>query len=245
MVEPLQERDRLEVLAPAMLVGQPVARLARVVEVEHGGDRIHAQAVEVQVLDPILRRGDQEVLHLASAVIEDQGAPVAMLAAARVFVFVEGTAVEAGEGEVVAGEVGRHPVKDHADAGGMGAVDEAAECLGRAEAAAGREVAGGLVAPGAVEGVFGNRQQFDMGEAPFQDVGDQRIGQLVVAQERVVVTAPGAQVDLVDGDRRLIPVPLFAALDPVVILPVEGAEGRHDGRGIRAFLERSPDRIGA
>ena len=47
LVEVAQEGDRLEVLAAAVDVGDPLAFLARVVEVEHRGDRVHAQAVDV------------------------------------------------------------------------------------------------------------------------------------------------------------------------------------------------------
>ena len=37
----------------------------------------------------------------------------------------------------------------------------------------GREKADGLIAPGRVERMFVDRQQFDMGEAKIGDIGDQ------------------------------------------------------------------------
>ena len=52
-VEALQEVDGFEVLAAPMAVGDPFARLTRVVEVQHGGDGIHAQAVDVKFAQPI------------------------------------------------------------------------------------------------------------------------------------------------------------------------------------------------
>ena len=61
LVEPLEEGDRLQVLAAAVAVGHPLARLARVVEVEHRGDRVHAQAVDVVLVEPEERVGDEEV----------------------------------------------------------------------------------------------------------------------------------------------------------------------------------------
>ena len=45
-VEAAQEGDRFEVLPAAMLVRNPAARRPAVVEIEHGGDRIDAQAVD-------------------------------------------------------------------------------------------------------------------------------------------------------------------------------------------------------
>ena len=119
----LQERDRLEVLAAAVDVGRPLAVLARVVEVEHRGDGVDAQAVDVELLEPVQRVGDQEVAHLAAAEVEDVGAPVGLLAAARVGVLVERRAVEAGERPLVLREVRGHPVHDHADAGLVQPVD--------------------------------------------------------------------------------------------------------------------------
>jgi hypothetical protein len=66
-VELLEEGDGLQVLAPAVDVGHPLARLAAVVAVEHRGDGIDAQAVDVVALQPIQRAGDQEAAHLAAA----------------------------------------------------------------------------------------------------------------------------------------------------------------------------------
>src|SRR6266404_7148729 len=44
-VETAQEVDRFQVLAAAELVRNPFTLLARVVEIEHGSDGVHAQAV--------------------------------------------------------------------------------------------------------------------------------------------------------------------------------------------------------
>ena len=57
----------------------------------------------------------------------------------------------------------------------------------RAAVAAGRCVeAKRLVAPGAVKGKFGQRQQFDMGKAHFLDVADEFVAELFVVEPVVV-----------------------------------------------------------
>ena len=61
LVEPLEEVDCLEVLVAAEDVGDPLARLARVVEVEHRGHRIDPEAVEVVAVEPEKRVAEQEV----------------------------------------------------------------------------------------------------------------------------------------------------------------------------------------
>ena len=116
LVELLEERDRVEVLAAAELVGDPLALAARVVEVQHRGDRVDADPVGVVLAQPEQRVGDQEVADLVAAEVEHERAPVRMRAAPRVGVLVQRGAVEARERELVAREVGGDPVEDHADA---------------------------------------------------------------------------------------------------------------------------------
>ena len=182
LVHLLEERHGVEVLAAAELVRHPLAFLARVVEVEHRRDGVHAYAVDVVLAQPEERVREQEVAHLVAAVVEDQRAPVRVGAAARVLVLVERGSVEAREREVVAREVRGHPVEDHADAVLVHPVDELAQLVGGAPAGRGREVAGHLVAPRARERVRHHRQQLDVGEAHVVGVGRQLVGQLEVGQ---------------------------------------------------------------
>ena len=112
-----------------------------------------------------MRVGDEEVAHLEPAEVEHVGAPVGLVAAARVGVLVERQAVEAGEGEGVAGEVPRHPVEDDADAGPVQRVDEVLEVVRGAEPRRGGVVAGDLVAPRGAVGVLHHGEQLDVGEA--------------------------------------------------------------------------------
>ena len=206
LVHPAHEVDRFQVLAPAELVGHPLARLARVVEVEHRGHRIDPQPVDMVAVEPEQRVGVQVVDDLGPAEIVDQGAPVLVEALARIRVLVERGAVEAAEAVRVGREMPGHPVQQHAQARLVAAVDEAGEVVRRAVAAGGREQADRLVAPGAVERVLVDRQQLEMGEAHVDGVGDQALGELVVGQEAVALAArPGAEMHLEDADRRRRP----------------------------------------
>ena len=181
LVQLLEERDRVEVLVPAEHVRHPLAGLARVVEVEHRGDGVDADPVGVVLAQPVERVREQEVPHLRPAEVEDERAPVGMRAAARVGVLVQVRPVEGGERPVVAREVRRHPVEDHADAALVQAVDEVAEVVGRAEARGRRVVAGHLVAPRAGERMLHHRQQLDVREAEVGDVVGELVGELAVA----------------------------------------------------------------
>ena len=61
--------------------------------------------------------------------------------------FVKRGAVELPQAVAVAGEMGRHPVQNHADVVLVADIDEIHEILGRAVAAGDGVVADGLVAP--------------------------------------------------------------------------------------------------
>ncbi len=230
-VDLAQQRHRLEVLAAAVHVGEPLAGLARVVEVEHRGHGVDAQPVEVELVEPVAGVGEQEAADPAAPEVEHVGAPVGLLAAARVGVLVERGAVEAPERPLVLGEVGRHPVGDDADAGLVQGVDEVPEVVGLAPAGGGREVAGDLVAPRAGEGMAHHRQQLHVGEAHVHGVGGQLGGQLAVgalAEGVGRVPPPRAEVHLVDRHRRGPLVPGVARRQPVLVAP--GVAGAVDDR---------------
>ncbi len=112
-----------------------------------------------------------------------------MLALARVGVLVQRGAVEAAQAVGVAGEVGRHPVDDHADAVLVAVVDEVHEILRRAVAAGGGVVADGLIAPAAGERMLADRQQLDVRVAHLQAVVDQLVGQFAIGEPAMRIVA--------------------------------------------------------
>ena len=155
---------------PPNLFGNPFAVLARIIEIEHRGDGVHAQAVDVIFVEPEHRTRHQEAADFGAAIVEDVSLPVGMKSLARIGVLVEMRAVEIGEAVRVGREVRRNPVENDADAVLVQVVDQVHEVLRRAEARGGREVAGGLVSPGTVEGMLHHGQELDVGEAHLVDV---------------------------------------------------------------------------
>ena len=246
-VELAQELERLEILAAAVLVRQPLARLAAVIQVQHRGDGVHAQSVDVITLHPEQRVRDQEVLHLVAAVVEDLRAPVAVFAQPRVGVFVQRGAVEFREAMRVLRKVRRHPVEDHADAGLVALVDEGHELLRRAVARGRRVVTHHLVAPRAVEWMFGHAHELDVRVAHVDDVGNEPLGRVRPREERRLAipgVLPAREVHFVDVDRRAPPVPVRAIAQPVGVVPFVAIERSDDGRGLRALLHEEAERIG-
>src|SRR5215831_14090892 len=93
----LQQTDSLQVLVATVFVGDPLALLAGVVEIEHGSDSVHPQAVGMILVEPEQRAGDEEAPHFIAAVVKDMRTPLGMEALARVGMFVEMGAIKVGK----------------------------------------------------------------------------------------------------------------------------------------------------
>ena len=101
---------------PPKTLGYPFAGLARVIEIEHRGDGVHAQPVNVILIGPEKRVREQEILHFVATVIENESAPIGMLAEARIGVLVKMRAVEEREAVRVARKMRGSPIEQYADA---------------------------------------------------------------------------------------------------------------------------------
>ncbi len=99
----------------------------------------------------------QEVADLDAIIVEDAAMPIRMVAEPRVGMVVEMRSVKLGKPMRVVRKVRGGPVHQHTDSGLMCSIDEEHEIFGRSVAAGHGEIAGGLIAPGAVEWVLGNR----------------------------------------------------------------------------------------
>ena len=123
-VDVAQEVDGLQVLPTTVLVGHPLTLRTGVVQVEHRGHGVDAQAIDVELVDPVQGVGDEERLHLVATIVEDVGAPVQVLALTWIGMLVQGRAVETSQCPVILGEMAGHPVHDDADARLVQLVDE-------------------------------------------------------------------------------------------------------------------------
>ena len=207
---------------------------ARVVEVEHRGDGVDPDAVDVILAQPEQGVGDEEVADLVAPEVEDQRAPVGVRPTAGVGVLIERGAVEAGQRELVTREVRRDPVQEDPDALGVHLVDERPQVVGRAVARGRGVVAGDLVTPRTGERVGHHRQQLDVGEAQVLRVGRELVGQLGVGERAVVlqrVQTPGAEVDLVDRDGLGQRLARVAVLEERAVVLAPGVPGLVDDRG--------------
>ena len=187
LVEPLQEIHGLQVLAPAILVGNPLAFRAGVVEVQHAGHGIHAQAVDVIHIGQEHGVGEQEGPDFVAAVVENQRAPVLVLALARIGMLVDVRAVKVRQPVPVLRKMRGHPVENDADPLLVAAVHEVLEIVRGPVTGGDGVIPDGLVAPRPVERMLGNRHHLDVRVAQLLHVREQLVRQLAVRQPAAVV----------------------------------------------------------
>src|SRR5205807_2362796 len=128
-------------------VGNPRAWLARVIEIQHGGDRVDAQTIDVIAIEPEKRIADQKIDDFLPSEIVDRGVPIGMKSLSRIGMLVERRAVEMREPVRIDREMRGHPIEQHANARAMTAIDESRKAGGLAEAPGRREETDRLIAP--------------------------------------------------------------------------------------------------
>ena len=146
-IELLQKSHRGFVNVASFLVGHILALIARIIQIEHRGNRIDANAVDVVNVKEKHRAGNQKTDHLGTAIVEDQRAPLGMMALHWIFMFIKTGPVKTGKAVRILGKMGRHPIHDHTDSFGMHRIDKIHQILRRAITARHRVKAGDLITP--------------------------------------------------------------------------------------------------
>ena len=220
-VDLTDKRAGVQVLLGTVLVELLLAGIIDAkVEVQHAGHAVHANAVHVEVLEPVQHVGDQEGADLATGEVELVRAPVRVN-----LVLKQHVAVKGGKAVGVGTKTAGHPVHDHANARLVACIDKMHELLRVAITRRGGIVASRLVAPGAIEGMLHERHDLDMRIAHVAHVVHELHRQIVVGIElaalrgegihgarivavlvrialwRVAVALPRANMHLVDVER--------------------------------------------
>ena len=80
LIKFLDEVNGRQILVPTILVRNPFAGIARIIQVEHGGHRIHPQPVQMIFFQPEQGIGQEKIADLVASVVKDQRSPITMLA---------------------------------------------------------------------------------------------------------------------------------------------------------------------
>ena len=263
-VDLTDKRAGVQVLLSSVLVELLLARIVDTkVEVQHAGHAVHANAVHVEVFEPIQHVGDKEGADLAAGEVKLVRAPVGVN-----LVLKQHVAVKGGKTVGVGTKTAGYPVHDHADACLVARIDKVHELLRVAVARRGGVVAGRLVTPGAIERMLHKRHDLDMRIAHVAHVVHELHRQVVVgvklaalrgervhgagvvavlvrlAQRRVAVALPRANMHLVDVKGLRHVVVAGAALEPRGIVPLVAVESPQHAGGTRRALGLKGIRIG-
>ena len=106
--------DSFKVFASAVLIRHPFPVFAGVIEVEHRGDRIHTEAIDVIAFAPGKCTSDKETSDFVTSVVKDQSAPVLVETLTWISVLVERRTVKFSKCKTIGRKVSRHPVHNHA-----------------------------------------------------------------------------------------------------------------------------------
>src|SRR3989304_2954440 len=118
-------------------------------------------------------------------------------------------------------------------------VDKVHQILRRSVAAGRREVSGGLITPRTVEGMLGERQELDVGEAHLLCVLRQPRCYLSIAERAIGFLGyapPGPQMDLIDTHGGLQGVATSPGLHPVFVAPLVVKVPDHRSGARRRFV---------
>ena len=233
----LEKFNGFQIFIAAVFVGNPVSIFPAVIQIEHGGDGIHPQSVHVVFFHPVNGVGDEEIVYLIFTVIKYFRSPVRVFPFSGVSVLIEGFSVEFREAVGVPGKMGRHPVKNDADAFFMQVIDEIHEFLWRPVTGGRGKIARDLISPGAVVRMLRDAHQLDVGVSHIGYVIRQFLCSFHICIAAVflrsVFPAPGSKVNLVNAYWRVQGIGAPPFFHPGIVTPLEAGDigGDRSGSG--------------
>ncbi len=236
-VEMLEKFHGLQIFMASVNICDPLSILLSIVQIQHGGHRIHPDAVHMVFFHPIQSIGDQIIGHLRPPVIIDQGTPVRVRALPWIQMLVQTGAVKPGKPVDIPWKMGGNPVQDHSDSCLVQRIHEIHEILGRPVSGRRRIITNHLIPPGSVKGMLHHRHQLHMRISHFFDIVRNSRGKLAVIHifSRLLIPQERPEIHLVNTDRDIPSLPLAPAAHPLAISPFIG-EIPHNGSGIGAEL---------
>ena len=221
MVKAFEELDCLEVPVAAVDIGHPAAVLLAVIQIQHRSDRIDSETVDMVPVHPVCSRRNQEGHDLTAAIVKDHRTPVRVFTLTGIGVFIAGCTVKPSETVRIPREMCGNPVHQNTDTGLMAAVNKTHQHFRGSIPGSRREIAGDLVSPRAVERVFRQRHQFDMGITHLLNIRNQLIGQAFIIQRIArLKPSPASGVHLIDIHRFTDCAALFTLSNPGAVTPL-------------------------
>ena len=244
-IEMLDHLHGFQVLLAAIHIGNPFTVIFTIIQIQHACHRIHPDTIRMVFFHPEQSVGNQIVGHLGTTVIINQRTPVRMEPLPGIQVLIETCPVEIGHSIGIPGEMGGHPVQDHADPRLVQFIHEAHEILRRTVPRGRGIITDHLVSPGGVQGMLHHRHQFHMGIPHLLYIVDHLRRNLTVVGILFAQLRPDerTQVHLIHTDRGISFLEFFPVFQESCILPLETADIRHHGSRVGTKLRRVSVRI--
>ncbi len=193
--------------------------------VEHRGDAIEAETVEMEVLQPVLAVGQKEMHHLILAVVKTKAVPSRMLVpVARIEILVGITGQIAKTLHLVLHSVTVYNIHNDGNTIGMGRINQCFQFLRRTETAGCRKETADMIAERSIVGMFLYGHNLDAVVAILDDTGQHIFTELIVSTHLLCVLRH-TDMALVNQERRLVgPKGLFLPYIGGLRLPYLGGE---------------------
>ena len=202
LVEFAQKINRFEILPASKFIGLELSAI--IVQIQHGRNCIDSNSVDMKITKPVTYVGNEEGLYLGLAVIVNAGCPVRVLIHHRVGKLVAAGSIKLKQAVFILWKMSRHPVENNAEPSFVTGIDKLHKLLRCPVAVRRCKIAGDLIAPRRIVGIFHNRKQFNMRISHVFDRGNKFCSQFFIIEiAAVLVPFPGASVNLIDIDRAL------------------------------------------
>ena len=172
-----------------------------VVMIEHAGDAVEPESIEMELLDPVLAVGKQEMLHLRLGIVKQAGVPGGVIAP------LAGDAVEVVRAVKLAQTFRRilhgmrmDDVQKDTDAHAVGCVDQLPELIRGTKAGTGRKEIRHLIAKGGIVRMLHDRHDLDAVVTAILYPGQHILGELPVGSDALLLIA---HADVAFVDQRI------------------------------------------
>ena len=184
------------------IAAEGLAQTMRVVE--HRGDAVESEAVEVELLEPVLAVREQEVQYVVLTIVEAKRVPSRMLVTVAGIEELVGIASQIAQAfYFVLNCVTMNNIHNNANAQLMSLIDQGLQLFGRAEAAAGSEERADMIAERAIVGVLLNGHDLNGVVTVLGHSGQHVQAELVVGAHLLGILTH-AHMALVDEQRVLL-----------------------------------------
>ena len=177
--------------------------------VEHRGDTIETETVEVELFEPVLTVRQEEVDHLVLAVVETEGVPCRMLMTVAGIEELVGVASQIAKTfHLVLHGMRVHNIHDDGNTVLVGGIDEFLQLVGSAETAGGSKERAHMIAERAIVRMLLDSHHLNTVIAILDDTWEHVVLELRIGAYLLGILAH-SDVALVDEQRRLVGLELL------------------------------------